>query len=748
MNLDAAIQVFFAECEELLTRMEEALLELETSSAPAETINEIFRAAHTIKGSAGLFGFDALVAFTHQVESLLDGMREGRIVPSPEKVELLLRSRDHILTLLRHAGEEEPLAQADVDTGEVLIRELKLAQGIQAAAPVAASNRAEPVVASSPVASDSDEIIGSENWHISLRFGRDVLRNGMDPLSFLNYLQTLGSIVGLETLHGNLPVLDELDPESCYLGFEIEFQSDADRATIEAVFEFVRDDCIIHIIPPRSHISAYVAMIQALPEEELRLGEILVRIGALSRAELDLALQHQQGLQTGSASAATPAAAGKGAVPLGEILTDSGVVAPVVVNAALEKQQKSRDSRPPDASFLRVDAEKLDHLIELVGELVVANASVQMLGQADGAGPLAEAAESLARLVEEVRDTTLSLRMVQIGPTFQRFQRVVRDVSRELGKDIELVITGAETELDKTVVERIGDPLMHLVRNSMDHGIEPLERRLAAGKSARAELRLNAQHDAGSIVIEVSDDGGGLNRAKIRSKAIERGLIAADAVLSDREVDQLIFMPGFSTADQVSNLSGRGVGMDVVRRDIEALRGTVEIDSTPGVGTTIRIRLPLTLAIIDGFLVGIGDSRYVLPVDLIVECVELPMSDRSAMVERGYMDLRGEVLPILWLRELLDLQHLPAARRENVLVLQFGRTRVGLVVDVLLGEHQTVIRPLGRLFAALKGVSGSTILGGGEVALILDVPGLVELGRLRERPGTAPAQRISHETAR
>jgi two-component system chemotaxis sensor kinase CheA len=324
----------------------------------------------------------------------------------------------------------------------------------------------------------------------------------------------------------------------------------------------------------------------------------------------------------------------------------------------------------------------------------------------------------------------------------------VRDVSRELGKEIELVITGAETELDKTVVERIGDPLMHLVRNAMDHGIEPLDRRLAAGKPARAVLRLNAHHDAGSIVIEVSDDGGGLNRPKIRSKAIERGLIPPDAVLTDREIDQLIFMPGFSTADQVSNLSGRGVGMDVVRRDIEALRGSVEIDSTPGVGTTIRIRLPLTLAIIDGFLVGIGNSRYVLPVDLIVECVELPMSDRAAILERGYMDLRGEVLPIIWLRELLDLQHVPAARRENVLVLQFGRTRVGLVVDVLLGEHQTVIRPLGRLFAALKGVSGSTILGGGEVALILDVPGLVELGRLRERQGAAPAQRMNHEIAR
>ena len=770
LDLQAAVQVFFAECDELLTRMEEALLELEGSSDAASTIDEIFRAAHTIKGSAGLFGFDQVVAFTHNVESLLDGMRANTVPVTSSGVELLLQARDHILALLRHAGDEAPLPDDVAASGASLTQKLLLAlqsdpsavssapsdstdsEADSNAKPRGSSTSTSGVVLATPKASGAQAAAESsiantarvsDCWHLSLRFGPDVLRNGMDPLSFLLYLQTLGQIESLELLYGNLPDLDDLDPEACYLGFEIAFASAADRQTIESVFEFVREDCLIHIVPPHSQVQTYLDLIEALPEEPLKLGEILVRVGALTPSELQLVLDHQARLQAEAAGRPQSNAAQEAAQPLGEILIDSGVIPGSVVHEALGKQQKAREAKPAEAQFLRVDSEKLDHLIELVGELVVANASVQMLGQAQGPGPLSEAAEVLARLVEEVRDTTLSLRMVQIGPTFQRFQRVVRDVSKDLQKDIELVIEGAETELDKTVVERIGDPLMHLVRNSMDHGIELPAVRLAAGKPSKAALTLAARHDAGNIVIEVRDDGAGLNRPKIRAKAIERGIIAPDATLSDREIDQLIFAAGFSTADAVSNLSGRGVGMDVVRRDIEALRGSVEIESTPGAGTVIRIRLPLTLAIIDGFLVGIGSARFVLPVDLIAECVELPSQDKALLQQRGYMDLRGEVLPLLWLRKVLDLQHLPTVRRENILVLQAGRARVGLVVDVLLGEHQTVIRPLGKLFSSLRGVSGSTILGGGEVALILDVAGLLQLGRARsaqiQNQGASPS---------
>jgi two-component system chemotaxis sensor kinase CheA len=327
--------------------------------------------------------------------------------------------------------------------------------------------------------------------------------------------------------------------------------------------------------------------------------------------------------------------------------------------------------------------------------------------------------------------------MVQIGATFSKFQRVVRDVSRELGKDIELIITGGDTELDKTVVERIGDPLTHLVRNSMDHGIESAEVRRARGKPATGRVILNAYHDSGSIVIEISDDGGGLNRERILKKALERGLIEPGHNLSDREIYQLIFEPGFSTVDQVTNLSGRGVGMDVVRRNINELRGSIELDSEEGKGTTIRIRLPLTLAIIDGFLVGVGASSYVVPLDMVKECVELRGED-MAKSTKGYLNLRGEVLPLVRLRELFDTRETAGGpRRENVVVVGYGDMKAGLVVDALHGEYQTVIKPLGPLFSGARGIGGSTILGTGDVALILDVPLLVRVASSHEPALTA-----------
>jgi two-component system chemotaxis sensor kinase CheA len=386
-----------------------------------------------------------------------------------------------------------------------------------------------------------------------------------------------------------------------------------------------------------------------------------------------------------------------------------------------------------------VDADKLDQLIDLVGELVIAGAGSQLLARRAGQTAIVESMSTLARLVEEVRDSALGLRMVQIGGTFQRFQRVVREVSRELGKDIGLSISGAETELDKSVVEKIGDPLMHLVRNAMDHGIESVEARLAAGKPAKATVALHAYHDSGSIVIEVSDDGAGLKRDKILNKAIERGLISPTQTLTDSEVYNLIFEAGFSTADQLSNLSGRGVGMDVVRRNVEALRGTVQLDSKPGLGTTVRIRLPLTLAIIDGFLVNVARSHYVIPLDMMVECLECADQTRDLARRQGYVDLRGDVLPVVWLRDLFAIEA-ETPRRENIVVLRFGSEKAGLVVDELLGEAQTVIKPLSKLFACVKGISGSSILGSGDVALILDVPGLIQ-SACDKRPValTAPA---------
>ena len=726
MNLDAALQTFLVESRELLENMESSLLQTEHQAADAETINAIFRAAHTIKGSAGLFGLDDIVKFTHVVESVLDKVRNGELSLDSDLASLFLESCDQINALVD--GVERGADSADaaiVAKGAALIERLNVYLGISAPAPAATAPSAQntTAIASAQGAPTDGAVAETDNWHISLRFGTDVLRNGMDPLAFMRYLQTMGSIVAVSTLDDTLPAFAEMDSESCYLGFEIGFKSDADKAAIEGVFEFVRDDARIRILPPRSRIAEYVDLIREMPEEEQRLGDILIACGTLTQQELDEGLKAQAAI------------ASEVSVPLGAILVDNGAVQPAVVEAAAEKQQQVKDAKASKAPrLIRVDADKLDTLINLIGELVIAGAGMNLMAQRSGMGELIEAVENIGQSIEEVRDSALSLRMVQIGETFTKFQRVVRDVSKELKKDIALIINGADTELDKTVVEKIGDPLMHLVRNSMDHGIEPAEVRQQRGKPLQGTIQLNAYHDSGSIVIEVSDDGGGLNKEKILAKAIEKGIVAPGQSLTDQEIFKLIFAAGFSTADQITNLSGRGVGMDVVRQNIEALRGTIGIESEQGVGTTMSIRLPLTLAIIDGFLVQVGSSAFVIPLDLVVECIELNDNDRAHEELRNYINLRGEVLPYLRLRDLFELEAAVdnGAIRENIVVVQYAAARVGIVVDRLLGEFQTVIKPLGKIFSHIRGIGGSTILGSGEVALILDVAGLIEQIKARE----------------
>lgn len=727
MDLNPALDTFVAECHELLEQMEQSLLALEDQPGDRELLDAVFRAAHTIKGSAGMFGFEQIVSFTHRLENLLDKLRAGELRLGSALSALLLRCGDHIETLIAPSVSDEPLAPDVVACGAALSAELGAILNPAAATPAAPApagptSAAPKTPAHGSLADDLAVFLHSDapeepvapvsrHWMISLQFGQDVLRNGMDPLSFVRYLSTLGDVVSVKTGWDRMPPLAEVDPESCYLDLDIALDSGAERAAIESVFDFVREDCIVRIAPPTHVVAAQVKAIETLPEGADRLGEVLSAVRAVAPAELDIALNKQ----------ATEASAR----PLGQILVEDSAVPEAVVDAAIERQTQSRQAKAQDSRLIRIDADKLDQLINIVGELVIAGSGTQALATRAGNADVVESAASLLRLVEQVRDSALGLRMVAIGATFQRFQRVVRDVSRELGKEIELSIAGAETELDKSVVERIGDPLMHLVRNAMDHGIEPAMTRVAAGKSARAMVSLNAYHDSGSIVIEVRDDGGGLNVEKIRRKAIERGLLSATANPTPQEIRQLVFEPGFSTADAVSNLSGRGVGMDVVRRSIEALRGTIEIHSEEGVGTTVQIRLPLTLAIIDGFMVGLGAARYVLPLDVVVECMELSDAHRVAVSEQGFINVRGEVLPVLRLRDAFSINE-GEARRENVVVVRFGQLKAGLVVDELLGELQTVIKPLGKLFSYLQGISGSTILGSGEVALILDVPGLIK----------------------
>jgi len=730
MEFDQALQTFIMESRELLVAMEESLLGLESSPDDPDAIGAIFRAAHTIKGSGGLFGLDGIVAFTHVVENVLDRVRGGEVPINGDLIALLLSCRDHIGMLVEQIASDSA-AKQDSETeaaGALLLNRLKTYQaGAKEPPSVPALTTSQHQTEVLPQPGDTVE---SDHWHISLRFSQDVLRSGMDPLAFIRYLDNLGKIVHIVTLPDAMPQAPDMDPESCYLGFEIDFHGDnVDKATIEGVFEFVRDDCTLRILPPHSRIKEYIQLINELPEDKIRLGELLVNCGSLTRNELDEALRLQA--QCAESCQEAVHTQDKSACQLGEILVGQRMVPPELVDAALGKQKAAKESKTQESKLIRVQADKLDQLINLVGEMVIAGAAASLLAQRTSDSALHEATSTLSRLVEEIRDSALQLRMVQIGETFSRFNRVVRDVSREIGKDIGLAIGGAETELDKSVVEKIGDPLMHLVRNSMDHGIEKADIRVKRGKPAKGTVHLNAYHESGSIVVEVGDDGGGLNRARILSKALEKGLVTANQTLSDQEVYGLIFEAGFSTAEAVTNLSGRGVGMDVVRRNIEALRGTVEIDSREGIGTTVKIRLPLTLAIIDGFLLGVGSASYVVPLDMVMECIELSEAERREIRENNYINLRGTVLPFIRLRDIFH-ERGKTSRRENIVVVQYAGQKAGLVVDDLMGEFQTVIKPLGKLFGNLKGVSGSTILGSGEVALILDVPALIQRAMNKE----------------
>ncbi|OIR03112.1 chemotaxis protein CheA [mine drainage metagenome] len=712
LDMKAAQQTFFEECRELLQQMEDILLAFESGTSDEDMVNGLFRAAHTIKGSAGLFGLDEIVRFTHVVESVLDRLRRGEIVIDSELVSLLLTSGDQIASLVAAAATEAAPDEAARGRSDELLVRLQT----YLPTPAGGSPVADVAPAHDPVSASGGGPLGTDTWHLSLRFSPEVLKIGMDPIAFIRYLGTLGDVVHLETLADALPAFPDYDPEACYLGFELDLRSAASRQEIEAVFEFVRDDAQIRILPPHARAEEYIALILELPEDNARLGEMLIAGGALTRRELDEML-------------AVQASEAQGGQRLGELLANTGMVSPPVVEAALEKQKQTQDKRQAEARSVKVPSDKLDLLIDLVGELVIAGAGTQLLARRSHRVDLTESATEVMRLVEDVRDAALRLRMVQIGEVFGRFPRVVRDLSRELGKDIELIVSGAETELDKSMVERLGDPLMHLVRNAMDHGLEPTELRLARGKPARGRLELGASHESGNIVIEVKDDGGGLDRERILAKALDRGLVQPDQSLSDDEVYRLIMLPGFSTAEKVSNLSGRGVGMDVVRSGIEALRGSIEIHSQPGEGTTIRLCLPLTLAIIDGFLIDVGKSSFVLPLDMVVECIEL---DATAEAQHSdYLSLRGEVLPLVRLRELFRVDE-KRARRQNVVVVYYAGRRAGLVVDRLLGECQTVIKPLGILFTRLRGISGSTILASGEVALILDVPQLIQVATSHE----------------
>ncbi|GAP36081.1 chemotaxis protein CheA [Piscinibacter sakaiensis] len=690
-----ALPAFVSEAREQLESFEQLLLQLEDLPGDRDLLDALFRCAHTVKGSAGIFGLDAVVAFTHHVESLLDRLREGELALTPALGTLLLRSKDHIATLV-DAAEAPQSDSGDDAVGAGLVAELHQVLGDAAAAPEPSAGGESPsggggagLPTAAPLA----------HWGLQARFGADTFRNGMDPLALLAYLGGFGQVTGMACDLAAVPPLEALDPEDCHLDLAFGFETAAPRERIEEAFAFVREDCALTLTAPAGAELAATPL-PALPESQ--------RVDTLPDAE--------------------SAVAG-------------------------ERLRKPRDAEEP--RFIRVQADRLDAVINLLGELVIAGAGAELLARQSRQGALIEANQHVIRLIEEIRNGTLQLRMVPIGEAFTRFRRVVRDTAAELGKDVALEIVGGDTELDKSVVERIADPLMHLVRNGLDHGLETPAERVAAGKPAQGRLVLSACHEAGNILIRIDDDGRGIDRERVLARAWERGLLEPGQRPEDADILKLIFEPGFSTAEQVTNLSGRGVGMDVVRRNIEALRGSVTLDSEPGRGTRIEIRLPLTLAIIDGFLVGVGSSRFIFPLDAVVEVIEA--RDEVAATDahgRGLVELRGQVLPVIDLRVLYALEA-PASARHSIVVVRAGTRRCGVRVDQVLGQHQTVIKPLGPLFRSLQGMAGSSILANGEVALIFDVPSLGQLaaaprpaaGALRSSPAVAAASASSSRSA-
>ncbi|MBT9507513.1 chemotaxis protein CheA [Rhodoferax sp.] len=721
----AALPAFISEAVEQTEAIEMLLLELEEHPDDREMLDSLFRCAHTVKGSAGIFGLTKVVEFTHHVETLLDQMREGLVVLGPALSTLLLKCNDKIKFLVATATDDEAdTPQEKEERADLVIQLRALTEG--------QAEPAEPEMESEPTSSTPAS--DATRWTISARFGPETFRNGMDPLSIARYLGGMGTVLAMRCSIEAVPSLVNLNPETCYLSFGMELESTASREDVVGAFSFVADDCELDVIAPETPGQKLARQIEEMPETP-RLGDLLVSVGAVTQDRLAEVLSTQQ-QSRGMPAVAKP--------KLGDLLETQAGVAPEVVEAALGKQQKLRETGTgEEGRYIRVQADRLDAVINLLGELVIAGAGATLLARETREVSLIEANLYMNSLIEEIRNGTLGLRMVPVGETFSRFRRVVRDTASSLGKEVNFEIIGGEAELDKSMVEKIADPLMHLVRNSLDHGLEPPQERIAAGKSAAGTLILSAKHETGAILIRIEDDGRGINRDRVLQRAWNRGLVPQGVVPSDDAINMLIFEPGFSTAEQVTNLSGRGVGMDVVRRNIEALRGTLKLNSVPGQGLQVDIRLPLTLAIIDGFLVGVGNSKFVLPLESVVEVIE--SGGQHIKVDatgRHCLELRGAVLPVVRLRTLYSVES-SHTERVSVVVVNSQRGQYGIEVEVLLGQQQTVIKPLGRLFKTLRGISGSSILGSGEVALILDVASLGDLvtgeAAITRSPGTVSA---------
>ena len=641
--IDQHRQAFLEEARELLTELESALLELDERPADMNLIQRTFRALHTIKGSGAMFGFDEMSRFTHQVESAFDHVREGRLAVTPELVNLTLAAGDQIRSMLESGENGGRSAEAQ----DILARFAAFVPENKATLPGAVKK----------------SVSGTQSkFRIGFRPAPSLLLHGTNPLLLLRELGELGS---LENKIGTkaLPDIRQMDPESCYLEWDLLLETNKSTDDIRGVFIFCEDECDLTIEELPAPDAAPAAKKQDLTKEPWTLGS----------------------------------------------------------------WERRRDpySVGGEKVSIRVSTEKVDSLINYVGELVVVQARLSQLAASSVHSELQMVAEEVERLTAGLRDHAMSMRMFPLKNTFERFRRLVHDLTRDLGKEVEFSSDGGDTELDKTVIDQLNDPLLHLIRNSMDHGIEAPDVRLDAGKPRAGQIKLSASYSGANVVIRLCDDGRGLDRDAIHAKAIEKGMISPDAQMSESEIFGLILMPGFSTSKKVTDISGRGVGMDVVRRNVESLRGLLEISSTPGKGTTVTLRLPLTLAIIDGLLVRVGEAHFVVPLANVLECVELKDEAVRAAHGKCLANVRGDLVPYIRLREYFRVSG-GRPPIEQIMIVETGDGRYGLAVDQVLGDHQTVIKNLGRVYRHVQVISGATILGDGAVALILDPQRLVQ----------------------
>jgi two-component system chemotaxis sensor kinase CheA len=676
MSMTDPTDTFRQEARELLEQLEQGLLDLEQNPHDDDLINSTFRALHTIKGSGAMFGFTAVADFVHEFETAFDRVRKGQSTPTPELIAVALDAKDHVHKLIEHPD-------AGIEGGAAILAALRV---IVAGANTAAA-KAEPAEpAAAPAAAPA-----AGHWRIRFKLPADALVYGTNPLLLLEEIAGIGPCRIL-ALTDAVPPLDQLDPEVCHVAWQVDLEAEDPRGAIDDVFMFLKDGMELSVLP-------------------------------LEQAEPAISAPPAISAEPPAPVVAEPPA------------PTAKSVAKSVAKPAPAREAANADTAKPvekAGSSMRVDAERLDELMDRVGELVIAQSRLNQIAAHSADANLKSIAEELGRLSAGLRDTTMGIRMVPIGTLFSRFRRLVHDLSRDLGKEIEFITTGEETELDKTMIERLADPLVHLIRNAVDHGLEPAERRLKAGKSTKGTVRLSAVYAGAEVAIAVADDGAGLDATRIRAKAEEQGLLTPEAKISDQDLYQMIFAPGFSTAKEVTALSGRGVGMDVVKRTIDGLRGSIELSTNPGAGTTATLRLPLTLAIIDGMLVRVGNGRYSIPLSAVEECVELPAGAGEMSRGRNFLDIRGSLVPFLRLREIFGTSG-EADAHQKVVIVSSTEGRVGLVVDQIIGNNQTVIKHLSKLHAGLKWFSGATILGDGTVALILDTAHLVGFSQHDDR---------------